>query len=425
MSLQELRSRNYGFKCGKGKVVLFGKIVEGMKTLPFNEVYARVGGVDSMIPSAFEDPFKASLKASFKTTLGQPVGLFFRGWEYSELVDFLRFRMCYLLNRLSTTASAHFDDSDGSACFSIPLFHINPFTGLTLITRSHRLSILTDLANAVQPRRLPHDSPHPLPPLDDPPTLSALPPLLLCRLGGSFSGVPISTLQSVVTEPSHCLQGIDRSVRSNNARYLEAFISIYFRLTLADSNDKTFDTKTLINSSYNNSSKVLALLGSVEILRSLLPPPAREIDDASGDVVADSGNDTAFFTGGGKERLREVADAMEEWCDKGAKKGVTFRLSSWKKQRSRSQTFSGGGCEGEGGGNSATVNSNSRLTAFVSQEAVKKRRIYAASLREAAERNAGGCLESLYKGWFVNFPSQPSFAHASTQVLTHTLMANP
>jgi len=100
------------------------------------------------------------------------------------------------------------------------------------------------------------------------------------------------------------------------------------------------DTKVLRQATDDEG--VLEVLGAAEIVRSL----------------SEDG-------GGARGRLREVAEALEEWCEKGEGR-MSFRISSWRKQRNRS--------------NSTTEDSN-RLTAFVGSEAVSKRLKFASALR--------------------------------------------
>ena len=53
-----------------------------MKTVPFNEVYLRVGGTTATAPS-------------YETTLGAPIGIFTRSPTYESLLTLLRFRYAY------------------------------------------------------------------------------------------------------------------------------------------------------------------------------------------------------------------------------------------------------------------------------------------------------------------------------------------
>lgn len=76
-----------------------------------------------------------------------------------------------------------------------------------------------------------------------------------------------------------------------------------------------------------------------------------------------------FNTNACQSKMRDCSKSLEEWCLEGARKGVAFRLRSWRKLRK--------GKKEEGRG-------NSRMAPFLSHEAIEKRHLFALSLRFAS-----------------------------------------
>ena len=92
-------------------------------------------------------------------------------------------------------------------------------------------------------------------------------------------------------------------------------------------------------------------------------------------------------TGTSQSKMMDAASSLEEWCKDGAKKGMTFRLQSWRQLRKFAK-------EG-GSAPTSTKASSSRMAAFLSHEAIQKRHKFAVSLQRAAREV--GVKESLLK----------------------------
>ena len=109
----------------------------GFHTLPYNELFCRVGGVGRSVTG--ED-----IGRSFHEGLGLPVALFVRSATYGDLTALLRLRA--RLGAVLGKQSVH----------SIPLFLIDPDIGTRVLTESLQNKLLSTMSNSLNPFQNPH-----------------------------------------------------------------------------------------------------------------------------------------------------------------------------------------------------------------------------------------------------------------------------
>lgn len=84
-------------------------------------------------------------------------------------------------------------------------------------------------------------------------------------------------------------------------------------------------------------------------------------------------------------RCSDASTALLEWCDRGAKHGMAFRLASWRQQKRSNK---------RNNSNSASEPA-SRMSAFLSHEAIQKRRDFAVALNNAGNMSLALSLAAL------------------------------
>jgi len=359
VSVATLKAHNANFVNGDGNengndgngngnendtITFQNKRVKGMKTVPFNEVFLRVGHGHGHGHGRNGNP-----KPSFLTGLGHPIALFTRGNTYHHLVELLRAREELATrmrihmrmrmrtttntnttrmgrNTTNTTSNATSNTTTNTNTNPLPILLLDPLTGSTILHSELLQTLHSHLSTRVSP------------------------------FGRGALGVSVGWGD----DSNDNVSALNYAVRAGNtpaARKL--LIGHYFTFKRA-----TFVPPGLRAATTNG--ELLAVLGGWTIIYSL----------QSGE------NENENENGGGRERLNEAASCLEEWCATGAKKGVKFRLKEWRKQRRRS---------------SAMAKESARLGAFLSNEAVEKRSKFANDLR-GVFANSNSNLESKSQG---------------------------
>jgi len=109
----------------------------GFHTLPYNELFCRVGGVGR---SAIDE----DIGRSFDEGLGLPVALFVRSATYGDLTALLRLRA-----RLGAVLGKQ-------SVRSIPLLLIDPDIGTRVLTENLQKKLLSTMSNSLNPFQNPH-----------------------------------------------------------------------------------------------------------------------------------------------------------------------------------------------------------------------------------------------------------------------------
>lgn len=142
--LSTIRSYNRDY-LDKTDYVIGGRVVKGgLKTVPYNEVFVRVGGqgrivggVDCATGSKMND--SEGTGRSFETGVGLPVALFVRTATFGHLISLLRTR-ARLLHVLGEKHSQ-----------SIPLLLISPDIGVRVLTEELQLDLLKIASKSLNP----------------------------------------------------------------------------------------------------------------------------------------------------------------------------------------------------------------------------------------------------------------------------------
>jgi len=134
VSLGELRRNNYSYLHDTSYEIM-GKMVEGgLRTVPFNEIYLRVGGTNGDHDS----------DRNFDDGVGLPIALFVRSATYSDLTALLRLRA----RLVSVLGRDHVR--------GIPLLFITPETGVRVLTEKLQKKLLLVMSNSLNPFQNPH-----------------------------------------------------------------------------------------------------------------------------------------------------------------------------------------------------------------------------------------------------------------------------
>lgn len=110
----------------------------GLKTVPYNEVYVRVGGVGRIV-KGIDVSTQKEANRSFETGIGLPIALFVRTASYKDLIAMLRTRarMVSILGR--------------QRIHGIPLLYIDPDNGTRVLTDSLQKELLHIMASSLNP----------------------------------------------------------------------------------------------------------------------------------------------------------------------------------------------------------------------------------------------------------------------------------
>lgn len=138
VSISTLRQLNHTYLFDTDYIV-GGRLVKGgLTTVPYNEVYVRVGGLGRIV-NGIDISTGTRCTRTYNTGLGLPVALFIRDASFGSIVRLLRTRARY-------SAILGFD----AAC-DIPLLLITPELGVCVFTRRLQQQVLKVMAQDLNP----------------------------------------------------------------------------------------------------------------------------------------------------------------------------------------------------------------------------------------------------------------------------------
>jgi len=145
VSLSELRQLNMDYLTKEDHMIAGRLVKGGLKTVPYNEIYLRVGGLGRIVNGkdvATGDPHvddEAGNGRSLERGLGLPVALFVRTATYGHLISLLRTRarLVHVLgeNRIK----------------NMPLLLITPEDGVRVLTDKLQAALLKDASQRLNP----------------------------------------------------------------------------------------------------------------------------------------------------------------------------------------------------------------------------------------------------------------------------------
>lgn len=135
VSLSKLRTNNHTYVYEKDYEILGKMIKGGFNTVPYNEIFCRIGGYGRM---------KSENDISFDQGVGLPIALFVRTCTFGDLAALLRFRA-----RLGATLGK-------SSVRAIPLLYIGPNDGVRVLTEPLQKKLLSTMSNSLNPFQNPH-----------------------------------------------------------------------------------------------------------------------------------------------------------------------------------------------------------------------------------------------------------------------------
>jgi len=407
----------------KNDYVVGGRIVKGgLKTVPYNEVFLRVGGRGR---THFNGEFLSDKERSFEKGVGLPVAIFCRTASFGHLFSLLRTRA----RMLHTFGEAQMK--------GLPLLMITPDLSIRVLTErlQHRLlKVAAQHLNPFQNSLIAHktkindtDPDHmqtkieELIDLDDK-MRGTLTNEELVRIAGGFGATDDSVakiLRNAMVqdnkyidsrrsrkedyEERHELQdivneGLAASVRASDYHTSRQLLILY---SLVSSEGHQMGRVEKLNDTYNSDNEERKLLldseamllqynrdGDPTILSNVKknltprpPPPPLDTDrlrsatnsDGLLAVLGAAQILRAMQDGGAKRRTKESWEAVEEWIEHG-EKNIAFRLASWRDQREAQ------------GDLEIAVDHNSSFLAFVSGKAISNRKKFASQLHQAVEQ---------------------------------------
>lgn len=111
---------------------ILGRMVNGgLKSVPYNELYLRVGGIGKGAASAIHRTFSGGI--------GLPIALFVRSAAYGDLIALMRTKQ----RMSSILGKAHMS--------SVPLFYISPDHGMHILTDNLQVKLLHIMTNSLNP----------------------------------------------------------------------------------------------------------------------------------------------------------------------------------------------------------------------------------------------------------------------------------
>ena len=423
VGLPGLRQFNEDYITKKDYVV-GGRIVPGgLHTVPYNEVFVRVGGI-----GRHEDVQHHSQR-SLKTGVGLPVALFVRTATFGHLISLLRTRA----RLVHVLGERHMK--------GIPLIMINPDLGVRVLTESLQTKLLQIAAKQLNPFQNPmlahkttiNDTSEvhletkleELIDLDES-IRTTLTPEECARIAGGFGATDdsiakilkdamlqdkLSRLDGIKETDTHKLQdivneGLASAVRSGDY-YTSRQLLILYSLIAGEGhkmdleqeqmkaiNDMSGDEhgnnkKLLIETMPLKSTKCLLRKSSSGVALSEMkedlppppPPPPLDTDrlrsatnsDGLLSVLGAAQVLKAMRDGGARKRTEECVFAVEEWVEHG-EQSAAFRIASWRDQRAAQADLK------------IAFDHDSSFMAFVSNKAITNRKLFAKQLRDAVNQ---------------------------------------
>lgn len=395
VSLHDLRQQNHDFLY-KAECKLLGRMINFVPhTVPYNEVFLRVGGVGRMVAN--------DESRSLEKGVGLPVALFARSYAYGHLIALLRTR--------ARAMHVFKNEMEG-----LPLLVITPELGVRVLTSTLERKLLQIAArdlNPFQNHRIAYKTCYEnttydklqekvleLLDLDSENMRQALTYQERAHLAGGF-GATDESIVSLLREakqnhfhlPDLVNEGFEYALRSNDyhtARQLLILYSFVASDAGHDDNAKVVETHSSIGvevverpgmetKNVQISSKPTgtngALLDKQEFVS---PPPPLDTDKlraaTSSDgllvVLGAAQVLRSMRDGGAKKRAKESFAAIEEWVYQG-EHSVAFRLASWRDQHAAQTDLE------------INMQNETNVLAFVSNKALLNRKNFCSKLKAA------------------------------------------
>jgi hypothetical protein len=402
----------------KSDYLVAGRTVSAaqIKTVPYNEVFLRVGGLGRV-----EEDGKPldETKRSFDQGVGLPIALFVRTATFGHLISLLRTRA----RLLHIFGEKHVE--------GLPLLMITPELGVRVLTENLQHQLLKTAARQLNPfqnsviaHKTKIDDTDPasmetkleeLLHLDDK-IRETLTPEECARICGGFGATDESVAQILRDamvqdkqhnrngdqEEAHELQdivneGLAAAVRASDF-YTSRQLLILYSLVASEGyqieesgGSSSKDSKSLVRRKSSLDTEAMLVTKSdgtpmtlSDVKKSMAPPPPPPPLDT--DRLRSATNSDGLLAvlgaaqilksmqeGGAKKRTEESFLAVEEWVQQG-EQNMVFRLASWRDQRAAQ------------GDLEIAVDRDSSFMAFVSNKAISNRKNFASQLREAVEQ---------------------------------------
>lgn len=427
--LSKLRMMNNDY-VSKNEYVVAGRTVKGgLKTVPYNEVFLRVGGRGR---AHLNGKFLSDNERSFENGVGLPVAIFCRTSSFGHLFSLLRTRA----RMLHTFGEAQMKN--------LPLLMIAPNTSVRVLTEKlqHELiKVAAQHLNPFQNSLISHKTTinntkpehlqvkiEELIDLDDK-MRETLTNEELVRIAGGFGATDDSVAKILRDamiqdkkysnnrtnhredyEERHELQdivneGLAASVRASDYYTSRQLLILYSLVSsernqlsspeicldgdekldgrISDENEernKLSDSRAMLLK-YNSDGDLKTLSNVKKSLIPRTPPPPLDTDrlrsatnsDGLLAVLGAAQILKAMQDGGAKRRTRESWEAVEEWVEQG-ERNIAFRLASWRDQRAAQDDLE------------IAVDQDSSFLAFVSGKAISNRKNFALQLHQAVEQ---------------------------------------
>lgn len=425
VSLEQMRKNNNDYLTKQDYEIL-GRVVKGgLQTVPYNEIFLRVGGVGHIV----NDKDVASQRSegngsSLDKGVGLPVAFFVRTATYGHLISLLRTR----------ARAAHVLGQEATK--KTPLLLITPELGVRLLTSKMEKELLKIVARDLNPFQNTtiaykttidnttdaalSQKMEELLDLDSDSMRQTLTPQERARLAGGFGATDESTVKllmeakrkdsflendwspkdkHVPDEERHrnlqdiVNEGLASAVRSSDYHTARQLLILYSLVAIkGDEIDDAFNyekeeegtaggsEQAGIDTKAHFSDDVVKRGENGELQDHLIPspppPPPLDTDrlrsatnsDGLLAVLGAAQVLKAMQDGGAKKRLQESISAINEWVEHG-QNSVAFRLASWRDQHAAQADLK------------IAVENDSSFMAFVSNKAVTNRKAFAGKLK--------------------------------------------
>jgi hypothetical protein len=422
VTLKKLRSNNHDYLTKKDFEILGRTIKGGLKTVPYNEVYLRVGGVgqifngkDTNNPSS-----GCSNLPSLEHGTGLPVAFFVRTATYGHLITLLRTR----------ARAAHVWGRESIK--STPLLFISPELGVRVLTQKLEQQLLQIAARDLNPfqnqalaykttigntgeAELQHKMEE-LIDIESDNIRHVLTPEERARLAGGFGATDESTVR-LLMEAKRMDDDLDeshRGIEGKRRNHLQEIVNEGLASAVRSSDYHTARQLLILYSVVATKSEEIdcALKGKSDrdkapfcddivkrspngslqshIIPSPPPPPPLDTDrlrsatnsDGLLAVLGAAQVLKAMQDGGAMKRVLECIGALDEWVEHG-QNSVAFRLASWRDQHAAQADLK------------IAMENDSSFMAFISNKAIVNRKAFASKLKAVAAMASDVNMESV------------------------------